>query len=114
MADLDAPNKSKLPLIISVGIVAALLLSYFFLPSVNDFLTEAWNVLTSDDQARIEVWVENFGWVGPFILILAMVLQMFLLVIPTILLMVVAILAYGPLWGSLLILVSVFAASSVG
>lgn len=114
MADQKTPQKSKLPLIVSAGIVAVLVLAYFFIPSVNNFLTEAWDVLTSDDKARIEAWVENFGWVGPFVLILTMVLQMFLLVIPTILLMVAAILAYGPLWGSLLILVAVYAASSVG
>lgn len=43
-----------------------------------------------------------------------MVLQMFLLIIPTIILMVVSVVAYGPLWGSLIIFASVFVASSVG
>ena len=74
----------------------------------------AWDVLTSDDEKRITQWVDGFGWFGPLVLILAMILQMFLLIIPTILLMVVAILAYGPIWGSLIILAAVFAASSVG
>jgi len=114
MADQNSPDKSKLPLIVSGGIVAALILSYFFIPSVHEFLKNAWDVLTSDDKNRIENWVENFGWVGPLIIILAMVVQMFLIIIPSILLMVVAILAYGPLWGSVLILVAVYAASSVG
>jgi uncharacterized membrane protein YdjX (TVP38/TMEM64 family) len=43
-----------------------------------------------------------------------MVAQMFLLVVPTLLLMVVSVLAYGPVWGSAIIFASVFAASSVG
>lgn len=39
---------------------------------------------------------------------------MFLLVIPSIALMVVSILAYGPVGGSLIILASIFTASSIG
>lgn len=107
-------KQSKLPLYISAAIIISLVLSYFFIPGVQDFLSEAWNVLTSDDEARIKDWVANFGWFGPLILVLAMILQMFLLVIPTIVLMVVSILAYGPVWGSCIILIAVFAASSVG
>lgn len=113
---IDTPSvkKSKLPLYISVLIIGALILSYFFIPGVKEFFNEAWDVLTSDDNERIKAWVDNFGWFGPVVLILAMTLQMFLLVIPTIALMVVSVLAYGPLWGSVIILISVFVASSVG
>lgn len=107
-------KQSKLPLYISVLIVISLVLAYYFIPGVQNFLTEAWNVLTSNDEARIKQWVANFGWFGPVVLVLAMIAQMFLLVIPTILLMVVSILAYGPVWGSVIILTAVFAASSVG
>ena len=107
-------KKSKAPLYISLLIIATLLLSYFFIPSVQDFLNNSWNVLTSNDQDRIKAWVGNFGWIGPIVLILTMVLQMFLLVIPSILLMVVSILAYGSIWGSLIIFASIFTASSVG
>lgn len=107
-------KQSKLPLYISIGIVLTLVLSYFLIPGVKGFLNEAWNVLTSDDNVRIKSWVGDFGWFGPVVLVLAMVAQMFLLVIPTIALMVVSVLAYGPVFGSIIILLSVFAASSVG
>lgn len=107
-------KQSKLPLYISILIVASLVLAYYFIPGVQEFFTEAWNVLTSDDEERIKAWVANFGWFGPIIIVLAMIAQMFLLVIPTIALMVVSILAYGPIIGSIIILVAVFAASSVG
>lgn len=107
-------KKSKLPLYISALIIAIIVLSYFFIPGVKEFLNEAWEVLTSDDNERIKSWVDNFGWLGPVVLILAMTLQMFLLVIPTIALMVVSVLAYGPVWGSVIILASVLVASSVG
>lgn len=107
-------KQSKLPLYISAAIIISLVLAYFFIPGVQAWLTEAWNVLTSDDKARIGNWVANFGWFGPLVLVLAMIAQMFLLVIPTILLMVVSVLAYGPIWGSCIIFAAVFAASSVG
>lgn len=113
IADISA-NKSRLPLYLSLLFVAVLVICYFAIPSVNLFFNEAWNVLTSNDEVRIKTWVEDFGWFGPIVIILAMVVQMFLLVIPTILLMIVAILAYGSIWGSLIILIAVFTASSVG
>ncbi|MDT0648198.1 TVP38/TMEM64 family protein [Zunongwangia sp. F260] len=107
-------KKSKAPLYISIAIVAGLVLSYFFIPGVQSFLNESWNVLTSDDQERIQDWVNQFGWFGPVVLILTMIAQMFLLVIPTILLMVVSIVAYGPIYGSFIVLGAVYSASSVG
>lgn len=107
-------KQSKLPLYISAAIIISLVLAYFFIPGVQAWLSEAWDVLTSDDKSRIQAWVSDFGWFGPVVIILAMIVQMFLLIIPTILLMVVSVLAYGPIWGSCIIFVAVFSASSVG
>ncbi|AHM60496.1 hypothetical protein D770_11195 [Flammeovirgaceae bacterium 311] len=112
--EIHSVKKSKAPLYISIGIVLALVLSYFLIPGVQDFFSEAWSVLTSDDEQRIKNWVGQFGMLGPVVIIIAMVAQMFLLVIPTPLLMVVSVLAYGPIFGSLIILAAVFCASSVG
>lgn len=107
-------NQSKLPLYISLGLVTLIVLAYFLIPSAQNFLDEAWGVLTSGDNNRIQQWFKDFGWMAPVLLIIAMVAQMFLIVIPTIALMVVSILAYGPIWGSLIVFVAVFTASSVG
>lgn len=106
--------KTRLPLYLSITMVVGIVGCYFLIPSVKEFLDQAWSVLTSGNQERIRDWVDSFGWFGPVVLVLAMIIQMFLLIIPTIALMVVSILAYGPFFGSLLILASVFAASSVG
>ncbi|SIQ01936.1 TVP38/TMEM64 family protein [Maribacter ulvicola] len=114
MPEEKSTSKSKLPLYITIGLLVALVVSYFLVPSVKDFFNEAWSVLTSDDEARIEQWVSGFGWLGPIVLVAAMVAQLFLLVVPSILLMVVSVLAYGPIWGSVIIIASVFAASTVG
>ena len=107
-------KKSKAPLIVSGIIIIGLVAAYFFIPGVRDFLTEAWTVLNSNDEERITNWVSDFGWMGPTMLILAMVAQMFLIVIPSVALMVVSILAYGPIFGSLIIFAAIFTASSVG
>lgn len=108
------PTQSKFPIYLSLSLLAIIICSYFLVPGFNAFLNEAWNVLTSGNEANIKDWVTGFGWLGPVVLILAMVVQMFLVIIPTVLLMVVAIIAYGPVWGSLLLLVAIFAASTTG
>ena len=107
-------KKSKTPLFISIGILAALVLGYFFIPDMRSFLDEAWAVLSSNDEERIRNWVSEFGWMGPVVLVLAMIIQMFLIVIPSIALMVVSILAYGPIFGSIIVYGAIFAASSTG
>ncbi|MGJ8715276.1 MAG: TVP38/TMEM64 family protein [Maribacter stanieri] len=113
-SDTSSTTKSKLPLYISIALVFGIVTSYFLIPEVKEFLDEAWSVLTSDDEERVQKWVSGFGWLGPIVLVLAMIAQMFLLVVPSILLMVVSVLAYGPIWGSVIIIASVYAASTVG
>lgn len=113
-SDTSSTTKSKLPLYISIVLVFGIVTSYFLIPEVKEFLDEAWSVLTSDDEERVQKWVSGFGWLGPIVLVLAMIAQMFLLVVPSILLMVVSVLAYGPIWGSVIIIASVYAASTVG
>lgn len=115
-SSIEKPSvkKSKAPLYVAVSIVILVVLSNFFIPGVQEFFNEAWDILTSDDEERIRKWVDDFGWFGPIVLILAMIAQMFLLVIPTLALMVVSILAYGPEAGSIIVFVAVWAASSVG
>jgi len=107
-------TKSRLPLYLSVSLIAATVAFYFLIPEFQAFMDEAWKVLTSDDQQQIKNWVDDFGWYGPFVLVLAMIIQMFLIIIPSILLMVVSVLAYGPIWGSIINLGAVFLASSIG
>ncbi|MBF6608937.1 MAG: TVP38/TMEM64 family protein [Flavobacterium sp.] len=107
-------KKSRKPLYISLTILIGLVLGYFLIPDMRNWLDEAWSVLTSGNEQRIQDWVANFGWFGPVLIVIAMVAQMFLVVIPSWLLMLVSVLAYGPYWGSLIVLIAIFTASSVG
>jgi uncharacterized membrane protein YdjX (TVP38/TMEM64 family) len=108
-------NKTSfIPLFISLGLVAGLLACYWLIPSFRQGINNAFEVLTSEDPQRIRRWVGQFGILGPIMLVLLMVLQMFLFVVPNVLVMMVAITCYGPVWGSVISLAGVFASSSLG
>jgi uncharacterized membrane protein YdjX (TVP38/TMEM64 family) len=102
-----------LPLILSITIIGGLLLFYFLHDGFNAFAKEAWTVLTSEDQDRASRWVEQFSFWGPLILIGGFILQMFAFVIPSWLLLLVCILAYGPIWGSALAFAGIGIASTL-
>jgi uncharacterized membrane protein YdjX (TVP38/TMEM64 family) len=110
----EETKQSKWPLIITGLLLAVGAGAYFVSPGFQAHMNEGWDVLTSGDEQRISSWVEQFGFWGPLFIILAMVAQMFLLVINVVALMLVAIIAYGPVWGSLLAIVAVLAASTIG
>lgn len=104
----------KLPLLIGLSLLGVLIACYFVIPSFQNFIDEAFDVLTSDDQERIKQWVAQFRLGGPVVIILLMVVQMFLFVIPNVFVMMVAIIMYGPVWGAVISFLGVFSSSSVG
>lgn len=106
--------RSRSVLVGSLVLIAVLVGSYFIFPGFQAGVNEAFDVITSDDKDRIRDWVKQFGMLGPLVLILAMGVQMFMLVIPNILLFVIAIVCYGPIWGGLISLAGVFLSSSLG
>jgi uncharacterized membrane protein YdjX (TVP38/TMEM64 family) len=106
--------KSKAHIIIPVTLVAVAVTSYFIFPDFKEGVDEAFKVLTSDDEEYIREWVSHFGMLGPLVIILAMTVQMFMFVVPNFLLMMIAIICYGPVWGSFIALAGVFASSSLG
>ena len=112
--DANQQKVSKAPLFISLSLLAILLGCYFLIPTFQSGIIEAYKVLTSENPEKIREWVKQFGFIGPLMLVLMMVVQMFLFVIPNILVMMVAITCYGPVWGSVISLVGVFASSSFG
>lgn len=112
-AEEEERSQSRLIFIISGAIIVSLVLCYFLVPDFKSFINQAINILTSDDQGRIRDWVSGFGFWGPVFIIGAMTAQMFLIVIPSLILMVVSTLAYGPWWGSLISYAAVILASSI-
>lgn len=110
----EAVRKSRVPLLISAALVVLASAVYAFIPEVQNWIHKAVSILASNDKAVIESWIGSFSWFGPVLLVLAMVAQMFLVVVPTTALLVICILAYGPVWGSAIALVAIYAASSAG
>lgn len=104
----------NLPIVVGIILLALLAASYFLFPGVKQWVNEAYTVLTSDDERRVKEYVSQYGLWGPLAIILAMAVQMFLFIIPNILLMMIAIVSYGPVWGSLISFIGVFCASSLG
>ena len=111
---MSKSGKSRKPLYISIAVIASVVLGYFLFPDVRLWLDRAWLVLTSGDAQKTREWVAGFGWFGPLMIVIVMVAQMFLIIVPSWLLMIVAILAYGPIYGSAIIFAGIFAASTVG
>ena len=103
-----------MPLLVSLFLLAILVVFYFIIPSFQSFIKEAFDVLTSENEERIRQWVAQFKLAGPVMLILIMIVQMFLFVVPNIFIMMVAIISYGPFWGSVISFLGVFASSSTG
>lgn len=104
----------NLPLLLSGGLILAVVGAYFLWPAFGETTREGWNVLLSGDQAKISGWVKQFGYWGPVFIILFMVLQMFMVVVNVVALIIIAILAYGPVWGSLIGFTGVMVASLIG
>lgn len=107
-------RKHNLPLIIGISLLCVLVILYFVYPPFHHGINKAFDVLTSEDDGRIREWVSQFGPLGPMMIILVMVVQMFTFIVPNILIMIIAIISYGPIWGGIIALTGVFCSSSVG
>lgn len=107
-------SQSRLILVSTALIIAGLAGSYFIIPGYQSFIDEAWRILTSGNDQQISQWIEQFGFWGPLFIVLLTIAQMFLLIINITLLVLISILAYGPLWGSLLGISSICIASTIG
>lgn len=101
--DEDIVRKAhKLTWIGPIALILAAVLLYFVWPGYASFVDRAYTVLTSGDAEEIQDWVAQYGGWGPAVILAGMFMQTLLAVVPSIMLMVVAVLAYGPWWGGLL------------
>ncbi len=107
-------QSSRVPLVVSLLIIATLVGLYFASPGYQQFMDKAWDVLSSGDRQRVSEWVGQFNFWGAVVIIGAMTVQMFLFVVPSVLLMVVSVLAYGKIWGAVVAYLAVLTASTIG
>lgn len=100
--------------IISGSIIVTVVLLYFLDPAFQETINKAWNVLTSGNDKKIQNYVEQFGMWGPLAIIVFIILQMFLIVFPSWIPIIVGVVAYGFWWGILINLIGVGIASTIG
>lgn len=100
--------------LLSGSIILSLVILYFVYPPFKMGINEAWNVLLSEDEQRIQNYVDQFGLWGPVAIIVFFVLQMFLIVFPSYLPIIIAVRAYGFWYGILISLIGVGIASTIG
>lgn len=98
---------------ITLGLLALLVGLYFVVPGYRELLQEAWRVLRSGEDDAIARWFREFGVWGPLLVLALMLAQTVVFVLPSWLPMIVAALAYGAWWGTLLSVVGVAAVSSL-
>lgn len=94
--------RSRWTWLVPIGLLAVLVGLYFVAPGYREFVDRAYRLISSGESERLRDWVQGFGFWGPLLIFVMMLAQTLLAFIPSLLLLVVAVLAYGPLWGFLL------------
>jgi len=98
----------------TLGIVIVLTVLFFTYTPFQDSMKELWDALMSGNQQEISSVIKSFGAWGIAAIILIIILQMFLVVIPSWLPMIAAALVYGTFSSILISSTGVFLASTIG
>lgn len=114
MASVTTHLKKNITLYLTASFLLIMVVCYFVISPFQQFINEFWEVIWSKDEQRIVEWFKSFHLLGPVFIILLMVLQMFMVVFPTWLPMIVASLGYGPVFGFLISVTAVFVSSTIG
>lgn len=99
--------------IVPLVLVALLVLLYFLWPAYQQFVNRAVELLRRQDRQELQAWVLGFGAWGPLLILALMIAQALLAFLPSVVVMVVAVLGYGPWWGGLLAWAGLLVAATV-
>lgn len=109
-----ATKSTPYPLLITLAFLALLIVLYALSPELQEDAKQAYAYAKAGDRTALAQWFKQFGLWGPVGIVLLMVVQMFLIVFPSWLPMIVASIGYGPVWGTLIAIVAVACASTIG
>lgn len=104
-------KRPNFPVIISLLVITTAVVFYFFDDSFNSWMNEAYQVFSTGEIQKIKDFLEPHKDIGYLILLGAFLFQLFLFFVPSVLVMSLSIVMYGPWLGGLLCLVGVFLAS---
>jgi uncharacterized membrane protein YdjX (TVP38/TMEM64 family) len=96
--------KMQVPAIVWIYLTGLLFLlgAYALIPGFRNASNDAYTLLISNDRERIQLWVSGFGWWGPILIVALMLAQTIISAVPMVFVLIVAVLAYGPIWGAML------------
>ena len=97
--------------IIPIAFVALVALAYFTIPPFQDFVDKAYRLIANERQEAFRTWIESYGAWAPIVLIAVMLLQTIIPVIPSVVIMMASVLAFGAIWGSALSWMGLLAAA---
>lgn len=104
-----------LPVLLALLLLAGLLLgAYLVFPGFKGRVDEIYNLLASGNQQAIQAWVAGLGWLGPLSIIGLMIAQTLVSVVPMSLVMLISVLAFGPVFGGILGWIGAVIAAMVG
>lgn len=96
---------------IPIAFATIVTLAYFIVPSFQDFVNKAYRLIANERQEAFRQWIEGYGAWAPVTLIAVMLLQTIIPVIPSVVIMVASVLAFGAIWGSVLSWLGLLAAA---
>lgn len=100
------------PLLILLAIAAITGLAYGLIPAFQQWSDGLMSILMDEDVSAFRQWIQGYGWWGPVLLVVLMCIQLFLVVVPSFLLIMASVLAYGAVNGALLAFISVLFAAA--
>ena len=111
---MGASKSVSWPFYATLAILTTLAAFYFFHTGFQAEVQKGFEAFSNDVEGDETDWVNSFGYWAPVIVILGFLVQMFLIFIPSILLILVSIMAFAGWKGVFLALAGVFVASTVG
>lgn len=111
--NIDKKYIKYIPIITSFIFMILMIILYFINDSFKNNINELWEVFNTGNKEEISNHIKSYGIWGAVILILIMVFQLFLVVFPSWLPMIIAALVYGFIPSVLISLTGVFLASTL-
>lgn len=95
-------RSSRRPWIVGGLLLVVLVGLYFVWPAYEWMVDRTYVLVMQGDEEGLRDWIQRAGAWGPVLILALMLAQTLVPVLPSVLIMVVAVLAYGPWWGGLL------------
>lgn len=98
---------------LTVGILTVLVALYFTWSPFREVVATAWTLLSSGDREGFARWIDGFGAAAPVVILASYLLQTLAAFVPSLLIMVVSVLAFGPVWGGVMNVVGLMMTAAV-